>query len=46
MVFEDLLARVLNSFFGDFIENFDRSQLKVGIMGGKYKIQLVVQMIN
>ncbi|XP_053369844.1 intermembrane lipid transfer protein VPS13C isoform X1 [Clarias gariepinus] len=34
MVFESLLSDVLNRFIGDYVENLDKSQLKVGIWGG------------
>lgn len=35
MVFEGILADVLNRFLGDFVENLDPSKLSVGIWGGK-----------
>lgn len=35
MVFETIVADVLNRFLGDYVENLDRSQLKIGIWGGK-----------
>lgn len=34
MVFESLVADLLNRFLGDFVENLDSSQLNVGIWGG------------
>lgn len=35
MVFESLVVDLLNRFVGDYVENLDRSQLKIGIWGGK-----------
>eukprot|EP00058_Branchiostoma_floridae_P017686 XP_002603175.1 hypothetical protein BRAFLDRAFT_226506 [Branchiostoma floridae] len=35
MVFESLVVDLLNRFLGDYVENLDRSQLKLGIWGGK-----------
>lgn len=35
MVFESVVADVLNKVLGDYIENLDRKQLKIGIWGGK-----------
>ncbi|XP_026802976.1 intermembrane lipid transfer protein VPS13C isoform X4 [Pangasianodon hypophthalmus] len=34
MVFESLVSDVLNRFIGDYVENLDKSQLKIGIWGG------------
>lgn len=34
MVFESVVVDVLNRFIGDYVENLDRSQLKLGIWGG------------
>ena len=36
MVFESLVADLLNRFLGDFVENLDASQLNIGIWGGTY----------
>uniref|UniRef100_A0A3P9AA40 Vacuolar protein sorting 13 homolog C n=1 Tax=Esox lucius TaxID=8010 RepID=A0A3P9AA40_ESOLU len=36
MVFESLVSDLLNRFIGDYVENLDKSQLKIGIWGGKY----------
>lgn len=36
MVFEALVSDVLNRFIGDYVENLDKSQLKIGIWGGEY----------
>uniref|UniRef100_A0A3B3DS88 Vacuolar protein sorting 13 homolog C n=1 Tax=Oryzias melastigma TaxID=30732 RepID=A0A3B3DS88_ORYME len=33
MVFEALLSDTLNRFIGDYVENLDKSQLKIGIWG-------------
>ncbi|KAI1730781.1 repeating coiled region of VPS13 domain-containing protein [Ditylenchus destructor] len=38
MVFEGILADVLNRFLGDFVENLDPSKLSVGIWGGDVKL--------
>uniref|UniRef100_A0A671VUQ2 Vacuolar protein sorting 13 homolog C n=1 Tax=Sparus aurata TaxID=8175 RepID=A0A671VUQ2_SPAAU len=35
MVFESLVSDLLNRFIGDYVENLDKSQLKIGIWGGK-----------
>ena len=35
MVFESVVADVLNRFLGDYVENLDGSQLKLGIWGGE-----------
>lgn len=36
MVFESLVVDLVNRYLGDFIENLDSSQLKIGIWGGLY----------
>jgi len=38
MVFESLVADVLNRFIGEYVENLDSSQLNIGIWGGEYKL--------
>lgn len=35
MVFESVVADLLNRFLGDYVENLNKSQLKLGIWGGK-----------
>lgn len=35
MVFESLVSDLLNKFIGDYVENLDKSQLKIGIWGGE-----------
>lgn len=35
MVFESIVADVLNRFVGEYVENLDKKQLKIGIWGGK-----------
>jgi len=35
MVFESLVVDLVNRYLGDFIENLDKSQLKIGIWGGR-----------
>ncbi|XP_067014210.2 intermembrane lipid transfer protein Vps13 [Anabrus simplex] len=42
MVFESVLAEVLNVYIGDYVENLDRSQLKIGIWGGDIVLQNLV----
>ncbi|XP_060551931.1 intermembrane lipid transfer protein VPS13A-like [Ruditapes philippinarum] len=34
MVFESLVTDLINKYLGDFVENLDKSQLKLGIWGG------------
>uniref|UniRef100_A0A182FL84 Vacuolar protein sorting-associated protein 13 n=1 Tax=Anopheles albimanus TaxID=7167 RepID=A0A182FL84_ANOAL len=34
MVFESIVADVLNRFIGEYVENLDKKQLKIGIWGG------------
>lgn len=38
MVFESLVADLINKYLGDFVENLDRSQLKIGIWGGMFTV--------
>ncbi|ESO10807.1 hypothetical protein HELRODRAFT_72498 [Helobdella robusta] len=38
MVFESLVADLVNRFLGDFIENLDKSQLSIGIWGGDVQL--------
>lgn len=38
MVFESLVADLINKYLGDFVENLDRSQLKIGIWGGMFSV--------
>jgi len=33
-------AKVLNKVLGDYIENLDRNQLKIGIWGGEFQFQI------
>lgn len=37
MVFESIVADLLNRFVGEYVENLDKTQLKIGIWGGKFK---------
>merc|ERR1711964_726058 len=39
MVFESLVVDLMNRFLGDYVENLDRSQLKLGIWGGDAVLQ-------
>jgi hypothetical protein len=41
MVFESIVADLLNRFLGDYVENLDHSQLKIGIWGGKRIVSVV-----
>jgi len=34
MVFESLVADLLNKYLGQYVKNLDASQLKIGIWGG------------
>lgn len=34
MVFESVVVDVLNKILGDYVQNLDPSQLKIGIWGG------------
>lgn len=34
MVFESIVVDILNKFLGNYVENLDKSQLKIGIWGG------------
>ena len=35
MVLESLVSDLLNRFIGDYVENLNKSQLKIGIWGGE-----------
>ena len=35
MVFETIVADLLNRYLGDFVEDLNTSQLKIGIWGGE-----------
>lgn len=35
MVFESIVADLLNRYLGEYVENLDKGQLKIGIWGGK-----------
>ncbi|XP_029431385.1 vacuolar protein sorting-associated protein 13C isoform X2 [Rhinatrema bivittatum] len=39
MVLESVVADLLNRFLGDYVENLDRSQLKLGIWGGNVALE-------
>lgn len=36
MVFESIVADLLNKYLGEYVENLDRSQLQIGIWGGEF----------
>ncbi|XP_056428779.1 intermembrane lipid transfer protein VPS13C isoform X2 [Hyla sarda] len=38
-MFESVVADLLNRFLGDYVENLDRSQLKLGIWGGNVSLE-------
>ena len=38
MVFESLIVELLNKYLGDYIENLDKSQLKLSLWGGKQNL--------
>jgi len=42
MVFEAVVTDVLNKVLGDYIENLDRNQLKIGIWGGEFQFQVQI----
>lgn len=35
MVFESIVADILNRYLGEYVENLDKGQLKIGIWGGE-----------
>ncbi|CRL03734.1 CLUMA_CG016582, isoform A [Clunio marinus] len=35
MVFESIVADILNRYLGEYVENLDKGQLKIGIWGDK-----------
>ncbi|XP_064645587.1 intermembrane lipid transfer protein VPS13C-like isoform X5 [Lineus longissimus] len=39
MVFESIIVDLLNKYLGDYVENLDKSQLKLGIWGGDIVLQ-------
>uniref|UniRef100_A0A3Q3VQC9 Chorein N-terminal domain-containing protein n=1 Tax=Mola mola TaxID=94237 RepID=A0A3Q3VQC9_MOLML len=39
MVFESMVSDLLNRFIGDYVENLDKSQLKIGIWGGNIVLE-------
>ncbi|KAJ8412901.1 hypothetical protein AAFF_G00104830 [Aldrovandia affinis] len=39
MVFEYMVSDLLNRFIGDYVENLDKSQLKIGIWGGNVVLE-------
>ncbi|XP_028328893.1 vacuolar protein sorting-associated protein 13C-like isoform X2 [Gouania willdenowi] len=39
MVFESVVSDLLNRFIGDYVENLDKSQLKIGIWGGNVVLE-------
>ena len=40
MVFEAVVSSQLNKFLGAYIENLNSSQLKLGLLGGKYALTI------
>ncbi|EDV27511.1 uncharacterized protein TRIADDRAFT_21612 [Trichoplax adhaerens] len=39
MVFETLVANLLNKYLGEFVVNLDKSQLNIGIWGGDVELE-------
>ena len=39
MVFESLVAELMNRYLGEYIENLDYSQLNIGIWGGMMPVE-------
>ena len=37
-MFESIVADLLNKYLGEYVENLDRSQLQIGIWGGKWSL--------
>lgn len=37
MVFEAIVVDILNRVLGEYVENLDTSQLKIGIWGGEFR---------
>jgi len=46
MVFESLVADLLNKFLGDFVDNLDASQLNIGIWGGGIFLPLTFSLLH
>ncbi|XP_023933797.2 intermembrane lipid transfer protein Vps13 isoform X2 [Bicyclus anynana] len=42
MVFESIVVDVLNRFLGDYVENLNRNQLKLGIWGGDVVLENLI----
>lgn len=41
MVFENVVADLLNRFLGSYIDNLNASQLNIGIWGGIYYLNFI-----
>ena len=41
MVFESLVADLLNKYLGQYVKDLDASQLKIGIWGGRKNYSLI-----
>jgi len=46
MVFESIIAELLNKVIGEYIENLDYSQLKVSLWGGKNACNVILSLDN
>jgi len=46
MVFESIIAELLNKVIGEYIENLDYSQLKVSLWGGKNVCNVILLLDN
>lgn len=42
MVFESIVVELLNRYLGNYVENLDKNQLKIGIWGGKLRVELFI----
>jgi len=46
MVFESLVVDLVNRFLGDYIDNLDKSQLSLGLWGGRFATRKSVSAIR
>lgn len=44
MVFESIVAELLNKVLGEYIQNLDHTQLKLSLWGGKH-LQIVLKIL-
>ena len=43
MVFESIVVELVNKYLGDFVENFDKSQLKISLWGGEFFLLMSIE---